>query len=75
MKHPVLPKKSKNYIAGETIETSPPFRTPPHENQEHPGFPPEHQHCLLPGRGKCGDCVYKDILLQKYQKKVKYLVG
>ena len=28
----------------------------------------------MPGREKCGSCVYKYILIQKYKKKNKYLV-
>ena len=30
---------------------------------------------MFAGREKCGGCVYRDILIQKYQKKIKYLVG
>ena len=64
-------KKAKKHIAAETVQTSSPFRTPTRENQEqHPEFPSEHQYCLLPGHEKCGGCVYKDILIQKYQKKL-----
>ena len=29
----------------------------------------------MPGREKCGGCVCKDILRQKYLRKIKYLVG
>ena len=47
-KHHILPQRAKKYIAEETVQTSPPFRTPPHENQEHyPEFPPKHRYCLL----------------------------
>ena len=75
-KRPVQTEKAKKHIAAETVQTQSPFRTPPSENQEqHPEFPLEHQYCLLPGREKCGGCLYKVILIQKYQKKIKYLVG
>ena len=74
-KHPVPPKEAKKHITAEIVQTSSQFRTPPRENQEqHPDFPSEHQYYLLPGCEKCGGCVYKDILIQKYQKKIKYLV-
>ena len=70
VKHPVPLKKTKKLIPAETPEISPPCRTPPRKNQEqHPEFTPKHQYCLLSGREKCGGCVYKDVLMQKYQKK------
>ena len=70
-KRPVPPKKAKKHIAAETVQTSSPFRTPPRKNQEKlPEFPFEHQYCLLTNRGKSGSLVYKDILIQKYQKKL-----
>ena len=69
-KHPVPPKEAKKHIAAEIVQTSSQFRTPPRENQEqHPEFPSEHQYYLFPGCEKCGGCVYKDILIQKCQKK------
>ena len=76
VKLPVPPKKTKKHIAEETAQTSPPFRTPLRKNQEqHPEFPPENQYFLLPGREKCGGCICKGLLIQKYQKKkIKYLV-
>ena len=71
VKNPVPPKKAKKYIASETAQTSPPLGIPPLENQgQHPRFPTEHHYSLLTEREKCGSCVYKDILIQKYQKRV-----
>ena len=71
VKHPVPPKKAKKYIASETAQTSPPLGIPLLENQgQHPRFPTEHHYSLLTEREKCGSCVYKDILIQKYQKRV-----
>ena len=70
-KHPVPPKEAKKHIAAEIVQTSSQFRTPPLVNQEqHPEFPSEHQYYLLPGCEKCGGCVYNDILVQNYQKKL-----
>ena len=70
VKNPVPPKKAKKYIASETAQTSPPLGIPPFENQgQHPRFPTEHHYSLLTEREKCGSCVYKDILIQKYQKR------
>ena len=71
VKNPVPPKKPKKYIASETAQASPPIGIPPLENQgQHPRFPMEHHYSLLTEREKCGSCVYKDILIQKYQKRV-----
>ena len=62
--------KTKKHIAEKTAKTSPPFRTPPRKNEEqHPEFPPENQYFLLPSREKCGGCICKGLLIQKYQKK------
>ena len=70
VKHPIPPKKAKKYIASETAQTSPPLGIPLLENQgQHPRFPTEHHYSLLTEREKCGSCVYKDILIQKYQKR------
>ena len=75
VKNPVPPKKPKKYIASETAQASPPIGIPLLENQgQHPRFPTEHHYSLLTEREKCGSCVYKDMLIQKYQKK-KILVG
>ena len=75
VKNPVPPKKPKKYIASETAQASPPIGIPLLENQgQHPRFPTEHHYFLLTEREKCGSCVYKDMLIQKYQKK-KILVG
>ena len=75
VKNPVPPKKAKKYIASETAQASPPIGIPLLENQgQHPRFPTEHHYSLLTEREKCGSCVYKDMLIQKYQKK-KILVG
>ena len=53
-------------IAAETAQTTSPYRTPPHENQEqHPEFPSEHQYLFI----------YSFIYLffiQSLQKNIQY---
>ena len=76
MKHPVLPKNAKKHVTEETVQTSPPIRTPPRKNlQHHPELPLKHQYWLLPGREKCGGCVYKAVSIQKYQKAESLIQG
>ena len=76
IKHPVLPKNAKKHVTEETGQTSPPIRTPPRKNQQHhPELPLKHQHWLLPGREKCGGCVYKAVSIQKYQKAESLIQG
>ena len=71
VKHPVGQKKTKKHIAEETVQASPPFRNSTRNKQKrYPEFPPKHQYCLLPGRKKCSGYVYKEILIQKYHKKL-----
>ena len=69
IKHPALPKNAKKHVTEETVQNSPPIRTPPRKNQEHhPELPLKHQYCLLPVRENCRGCVYKAKLIEKYEK-------